>query len=148
MDTLGSLLVVLVTVASADDGTIAPEVFQKLTAENCTRWEKVRADGKYNNRQLDGWMVKTEAGYLIEVVGRPVGRVGYVKLPRRWVVERTFTWLGRYRRNSRDYERFAESSEAMIKMSSIHRKLRLLKPDILKKPAPFQYRELQGKVTG
>jgi putative transposase len=148
VDTLGLLLVVLVTVASADDGTIAPEVLQKLTAEHCTRLEKVWADGKYNNRHLDGWMAKTEAGYVIEVVGRPVGSVGYVKLPRRWVVERTFAWLGRYRRNSRDYERFAESSEAMIKMSSIHLMLRLLKPDILKKPTPFQYRELQGKVTG
>ena len=52
-----------------------------------------------------------------------------MKLPRRWVVERTFAWLGRYRRNSRDYERYTESSEAMIKVCSIHRMLRLLKPD-------------------
>jgi putative transposase len=148
VDTLGLLLVVLVTVASADDGTTAPEVLQRLSREHCTRLKKVWADGKYNNRHLDGWMVKTEAGYVIEVIGRPVGSVGYVKLPRRWVVERTFAWLGRYRRNSRDYERFAESSEAMIKVSSIHRMLRLLKPDVLKEPAPFKYRELQGKVTG
>ena len=85
---------------------------------------------------------------MIEVVGRPPGSVGFVKLPRRWVVERTFAWLGRYRRNSRDYERYTESSEAMIKVSSIHRMLRLLKPDQSKKPAPFKYRELQEKVTG
>jgi putative transposase len=71
-----------------------------------------------------------------------------VKLPRRWVVERTFAWLGRYRRNSRDYERFSESSEAMIKVSSIHRMLRLLKSDKSKEPVPFKYRELQEKVTG
>jgi putative transposase len=69
-------------------------------------------------------------------------------LPRRWVVERTFAWLGRYRRNSRDYERFAESSEAMIKISSIHRRLRLLKPDQSKEPVPFKYRESQGIITG
>ena len=84
----------------------------------------------------------------IEVVGRPAGSVGFVKLPKRWVVERTFAWLGRYRRNSRDYERYTESSEAMIKISSIHRMLRLLKPDASKKPVPFKYRELQEKVTG
>jgi putative transposase len=64
------------------------------------------------------------------------------------VVERTFAWLGRYRRNSRDYERFTESSEAMIKVSSMHRMLRLLKPDLSRKPVPFKYRELQEKVTG
>jgi putative transposase len=148
VDTLGLLLVVLVTVASADDGTIAPVVLGRLTAEHQTRLKKVWADGKYNNHHLQGWLVKTQAGYVVEVVGRPPGSIGYVKLPRRWVVERTFAWLGRYRRNSRDYERFPESSEAMIKTSSIHRMLRLLKPDPLKEPVPFKYRQLQEKVTG
>jgi putative transposase len=148
VDTLGLLVVVLVSVASADDGTIAPEVLGRLTAEHQTRLKKIWADGKYNNHHLQGWLVKTQAGYVIEVVGRPAGSVGYVKLPRRWVVERTHAWLGRYRRNSRDYERYTESSEAMIKVSSIHRMLRLLKPDPLKKPLPFKYRELQEKVTG
>ena len=69
-------------------------------------------------------------------------------MPRRWVVERTHAWLGRYRRNSRDYERYTESSEAIIKVCSIHRMLKLLAPDPLKTPAPFKYRELQEKVTG
>jgi transposase len=148
VDTLGLLLVVLVTVASADDGTTAPQVLGRLSTEHRTRLEEVWADGKYNNHHLNGWLVKTEAGYVIEVIGRPAGSVGYVRLPRRWVVERTFAWLGRYRRNSRDYERFTESSEAMIKVSSIHRMLRLLKIDSLKEPVRFKYRELQGKVTG
>ena len=44
--------------------------------------------------------------------------------PQRYVVERTFAWLGRYRRHSRDYERFTESSESMLKISSIHQMLR------------------------
>src|SRR5512135_2464720 len=148
VDTLGLLLVVVVTVASADDGTIAPEVLGRLTAEHRSRLELLWTDGKYRNHHLDGWMVETKAGYRIEVVSRPEGSVGFVKLPRRWVVERTFAWLGRYRRNSRDYERFAESSEAMIKVSSIHRMLRLLKPDKSKGPVPFNYRESQAKVTG
>lgn len=148
VDTLGLVLVVLVSVASADDGTIAPEVLGRLTAEHQTRLKKIWADGKYNNNTLKGWLVKTGAGYEIEVVGRPAGSVGYVKLPRRWVVERTHAWLGRYRRNSRDYERFTESSEAMIKISSIHRMLRLLDPDLSKPAATFKYRQSQQKVTG
>jgi putative transposase len=148
VDTLGLLLVVLVTVASADDGTSAPEVLSRLTAEHCTRLEKLWADGKYNNHHLSGWLVESKAGYVVEVVSRPPGSTGYVKLPRRWVVERTFAWLGRYRRHSRDYERYAESSEAMIKVSSIHLMLRLLKPDNSKKAVPFKYRELQGNISG
>ena len=148
VDTLGLLLVVVVTAASADDGTIAPKVLGRLTAEHRSRLELLWADGKYRNHHLDGWMVETKAGYRIEVVSRPEGSVGFVRLPRRWVVERTFAWLGRYRRNSRDYERFSESSEAMIKVSSIHRMLRLLKSDKSKEPVPFKYRELQEKVTG
>jgi putative transposase len=148
VDTLGLLLVVVVTVASADDGTIAPKVLGRLTAEHRSRLELLWADGKYRNHHLDGWMVKTEAGYRIEVVSRPEGSVGFVRLPRRWVVERTFAWLGRYRRNSRDYERFTETSEAMIKVTSIHRMLRLLSQDQPKKQAPFRYRELQGNITG
>jgi putative transposase len=148
VDTLGLVLVVLVSVASADDGTIAPEVLGRMTAEHQTRLKKIWADGKYNNRHLQGWLVETKAGYVIEIVGRPAGSVGYVKLPRRWVVERTHAWLGRYRRNSRDYERYTDSSEAIIKVCSIQRMLRLLKPDPLKKAAPFKYRELQENITG
>jgi putative transposase len=148
VDTLGLLVVVLVTIASADDGTIAPEVLRKLTAEHCTRLELIWADTKYHNHELDAWLKETTAGYRIEVVSRPPGSEGYVHLPRRWVVERTFAWLGRYRRQSRDYERFSESSEAMIKVSSIHRMLRLLRPDQSKKPVPFRYRKLQEKVIG
>ena len=82
-------------------------------------------------------MASISAG-IVDIV-HPLGVNGY---------ERTFAWLGRYRRTSRDYERSAGSSEAMIKVSSIHRMLRLLKPDPSKKAVPFRYRELQGNVTG
>lgn len=148
VDKLGFLLVVLVTVASADDGTIAPEVLGGLTAEHRSRLKSLWADAKDRNHHLDAWLLKEEVGYRIEVVGRPAGRVGFVEQPQRYVVERTFAWLGRYRRHSRDYERFSESSEAMIKVSSIHRMLRLLKKDQSKKVVPFKYRELQEKVAG
>jgi putative transposase len=148
VDKLGLLPVIVVSVASADDGTFAPNVLGQLTAEHRTRLRNIWADGKYRNHHLDDWLIKTKAGYVVEVVGRPLGSVGFVEQPRRYVVERTFAWLGRYRRHSRDYERYTESSEAMIKISSLHRMLRLLKPDPLKKSVPFKHRELQGIITG
>ena len=148
VDTLGLLLVVVVSAASADDGTFAPEVLGRLTAEHRSRLELIWADGKYHNHHLAGWLVESCAGYRIEVVGRPAGSKGFGELPRRWVVERSFAWLGRYRRNSRDYEWHTRSSESMIRISSIHRMLRFLRPDPSKEPVPFRYRELQGKVMG
>jgi putative transposase len=148
VDTLGLVLAVLVTVASADDGTTAPEVLGQLTAEHQARLKKVWADGKYRNRRLERWLVATRAGYRVEVVSRPVGARGFVLLHRRWVVERTFAWLGRYRRNSRDYERYTDSSEAFVKVCSIHRMLRLLEPDPTKSP-PFKYpRKIRKAVIG
>jgi putative transposase len=83
VDTLGWLLVVVVTVASADDGTIAPEVLGRLTAEHRSRLKLLWADSKDHNHHLNGWLVRTKAGSAIEVVSRPPGSVGYVKLPRR-----------------------------------------------------------------
>ena len=148
VDTLGLLLVVAVSAASADDGTHAPEVLRRLTPEHRGRLELIWADGKYNNRSLDRWLSRPEVGYRVEVIGRPPGSVGYVELPRRWVVERTFAWIGRYRRNSRDYEYTAESSESMVRISSIQRMIMLLKPDHAKKTLPFKYRKLQANITG
>jgi putative transposase len=148
VDSLGLLLVVLVTVANADDGTTAPKVLARLTAEHQSRLEVIWGDTKYHNHALEGWLVAHPGGYRIGVVGRPAGSVGYVKLPKRWVVERTFAWLGWYRRLSRDYERYADSSEAMVQVSSIHRMLRRLKPDPSKKPVPFMYRKTQENNPG
>jgi putative transposase len=104
VDTLGLLIAVLVTAAAADDGTTAPEVRGRLKAEHTSRLELVWADSKDRNHRLDGWLKQVGARDRIEIVSRPAGSQGFVKLPRRWVVERTFGWLGRYRRNSRDYE--------------------------------------------
>jgi putative transposase len=148
VDTLGLLLVVVVTAASADDGTDAHRVLSLLDRKRFPRLEKLWADQKYNNRSLDEWLERTQAPYQVEVVERPAGAKGFVKLPRRWVVERTFAWLGRYRRHSKDYERRTDSSESMIKISSIHSMLKRLKPDKTKKPNPFKYREIPELIPG
>src|SRR3954452_5752811 len=73
VDTSGLLLVVVVSAASADDGTFAPEVLGRLTAEQRARLELIWADGKYHNHRLDRWLAKPGVGYRIEVVGRPAG---------------------------------------------------------------------------
>jgi putative transposase len=148
VDTSGLLLVVIVSAASADDGTYAPEVLRRLSAEQTSRREEVRADGKDRNHHLDIYLEDSRAGDRIVPVERPDGSVGWVRLPKRWVVERTSAWLGRHRRNSRDDEWPTYSSEAMLKISSIHRMLRVLKKDESKKAVPFNYRDSQGKNTG
>lgn len=102
VDTLGLLLAVAVTTAALDDGTGAPRVLEKLDPQEHPRLEKLWGDQKYNNRTLDRWLAAQAVRYGIEVVQRPLGAKGFVLLHRRWVVERTFAWLGRYRRNSRD----------------------------------------------
>src|SRR5581483_6998315 len=85
VDTLGLLLVVVVSAASADDGTFAPEVLRRLTAEQAARLKEVRADGKYRNHSLDVYLEDSKAGYRIVLVERPDGSTGWVKLPKRWV---------------------------------------------------------------
>ena len=150
VDSMGLLLVVLVSAANLDDGTHARHVLARLTAARCTRLEAVRGDAEYRNHALDAWLAGDDrtGTYVVEVVERPAGSVGFVHVAKRWVVERTFAWIGRSRRNSRDYERLESSSEAMIMIGSIHRMLRTLEPDLCNPPAPFKYRKNQGLVTG
>ncbi len=104
VDTLGLLLAVVVTAASADDGTTAPAVLGQLDRQRLPRLELLWADPKYHNHALHAWLERTKAPDRIEIVARPAGSKGFVLLHRRWVVERTPAWLNRYRRNSKDYE--------------------------------------------
>ena len=137
VDTLGLLLAVVVTAASADDGTTAPAVLGQLDRQRLPRLELLWADQKYHNHALNAWLERTKAPYRIEIVARPAGSKGFVLLHRRWVVERTHAWLNRYRRNSKDYEWSPESSASMIRVSAIQNMLRKLSPG--RKAAPFNY---------
>ena len=139
VDTMGLLLVVMVTAANVDDGTGAPDVLKLLSDEHKSRLDEIRGDNKYNNRSLDRYLKRSQARYKITVVERPKGAVGLVHLPYRWVVERTNAWNGKYRRNSKDYERTTSSSEAMLKVSTIHLMLNRLRPDPNAKVANFTY---------
>ena len=138
VDTLGLLLCVMVTSAALDDGVAAPRLLERADPETLPQMEKIWADGKYHNHELYRWVAAHRPGWTIEVVSRPPGTKGFVKLPKRWVVERTNAWNGRYRRNSKDYERRIDSSESMIRISSISLMLRRLAPS--KTPQVFHYR--------
>jgi putative transposase len=139
VDTLGLLLAIVVTAAAADDGTAAPHVLAKLDVHTHPRLELLWADHQYKNRTLARWLAQQPVGYKIEVVERPIGAQGFILLHRRWVVERTFAWLGRYRRNSKDDERLTASSEAVVKVSMIHLMLQRLRPDKAKQAPAFTY---------
>jgi putative transposase len=128
VDTLGLLLVVLITSAGLDDGAAAPILLGHVTPQDFPRLVTIFADQKYHNHALDAWMAEHRAGWHIDVKRRPAGTKGFTPLEKRWVIERTNAWHGRYRRNSKDYERSIESSTAMIQISHIHLMLNRLAP--------------------
>jgi putative transposase len=140
VDTLGLLMAVVVTAASADDGATAPRLLGQLDRHRFPRLETVWGDAKYRNHDLAAWLARTRARFRVAVVGRPEGSVGFVKLPKRWVSERTFAWRGRDRRHSKDYEWRPESSEAWVHVSAIGQMLRRLAPDESHPQAPFMYK--------
>jgi putative transposase len=143
VDSLGLLLAVLVTAADVDDARAAIDVFAGMPGKDYPRLAVVWADTKYHNYALQDWLSLHRRPYEVKVVGRPAGAEGFVLLPKRWVVERTLAWLGRYRRLSKDYERLTETSEAMIQVSAIHHMLRRLKPVRLKHK--FKYKRPRRK---
>jgi putative transposase len=138
VDTLGLLIAVLITSAGLDDGVAAPLLLGLVTPQDFPRLATIFADQKYHNHALDAWMAEHRTNWRIEVKVRPAGTKGFTPLEKRWVIERTNAWHGRYRRNSKDYERSTESSTAMIQISNIHLILNRLSP--CGRPA-FHYRQ-------
>ena len=108
VDTLGLLLAVVVTAANVDDAKAAQQLFAQMPSKDFHRLEVVQADNKYHSPELDRWLRVHHRGYEIVVVSRQPGERRFVPLKSRWVVERTFAWLGRYRRLSKDYEHTPE----------------------------------------
>ena len=92
-------------------------VIEKLN-EKFRRLKVIFGDSAYGRNNLPTW-VHEAFGWVLQTVLRPVGVRGFVVLPKRWVVERTFAWLGRYRRNSKDYEKTTASGEAFTYIAMI-----------------------------
>jgi putative transposase len=117
VETLGLVLAVVVHSAAIQDRDGAKLVLNKLGG----RFPRLRllwADGGYAGKLVD-WVRETW-GWLLTTVTRSDDQRGFQVLPRRWVVERTFAWLDRYRRLSKDYEYLTETAEAMIYVAMIH----------------------------
>ena len=99
------------------------QLFTQLKRNVHNRWCRLKliwADGAYEDIAP---YVRQQFGWRLEVVRRAPDAKGFVVLPRRWVVERSFGWLGRYRRLCRDFEHTTDSSEAMVYIASIRRTL-------------------------
>ena len=143
VDSLGLLLVVLVTAASVPDARAACDVLALLPLDQFPRLRVVWADAAYATGALAA-EVAFWAQYELGIVRREPNS-GWVLLPKRWVVERTFAWLARCRRHGRDYERLPESSEAQVQISMIQLMLRRLSGE--KHAAPFRYPRPQKKTA-
>lgn len=103
--------------ANVQDRDGAKLVLRKVKGR-FARLELIWADGGYAGKLID-W-VHRFGGWVLEIVKRCDDVKGFKILPHRWVVERTFGWLGRYRRLSKDYEELTESSESMIYLAMIN----------------------------
>ena len=112
VDTQGLVIVAQVTGANVQDHHQVYELIAE-GKERCPRLQKVWVDEGYQGKDVAA-TIRDELEIELEIVPKPVGQKGFAVIPRRWVVERTFAWLGRYRRLSKDYEYHAETAQAMI----------------------------------
>ncbi len=138
VDSMGLLLAVRVTPANVTDARAACELLHARLWDELPRLRMVYADSQYRAEYLHE-EVFAWSPFRLVVVSRASDQHGWVKLPQRWVVERTFAWLNRSRRLSKDYERLPESSTAMIQVSMIHLMLRRLAPAKQSKAQRFRY---------
>jgi putative transposase len=111
VDTIELLLIVVVHTANIQDRDGAKLVLEQVK-EAFPRLKLIWADAAYSGQLVD-W-VKSVCGWILEKIKRRDDVKGFQVLPRKWVVERTFGWLGRYRRLSKDYEGLPESIQAFI----------------------------------
>ena len=122
---MGLLLVVVVHAANIQDRDGAKWALNRLVGK-FGRLKRIWADGGYAG-QLIEW-ARQLGRWVLEIVKRSDDLTGFVVLPKRWIVERTFSWFGRYRRLSKDYETLPESSESVIYLAMTHLMLRRLRP--------------------
>ena len=118
VDTLGLVLAVVVHAADCQDQDGSWWVLEKLH-DNFRRIRVIFGDVAYGRSGLPD-LAKETFGWILQTVLRPVGIKGFVVLPKRWIVERTFAWLARYRRHSRDYEKTTQSAEAFTYIAMIN----------------------------
>jgi putative transposase len=119
------ILGLLVTPADVTDREAGQVLIQEVVDEH-ERLAKLWADQNYSGDLVE-W-ANGFANFELEIVKRPEGIKGWGHLPKRWIVERTLGWFGRYRRLSKDYEETRASSEDVIYAAMINRMLHCLHP--------------------
>jgi transposase len=124
VDTEGLPLRIIVHSAAIQDRDGAALVLDRIR-QRFNWMELIWADGGYNARQVDAAVAKSPP-LRLEIVKRSHDTTGFVVLPRRWVVERTFSWFGRNRRLAKDYENLADTLAAFITLACIRLALRRL----------------------
>jgi putative transposase len=124
VDTLGLPLSVCVTPANVQDRVGARLLLVGLNRV-VPRLKKIWADGAYSGEELASWC-EQRGEWKLEIVERDRETEGFEVLPKRWIVERTFSWLIRNRRLSKDYERMVQTSETLIEVATIRLILRRL----------------------
>lgn len=127
VDIMGNLLKVIAHAANIGERDGAKRLLQDLPEPLWERLDKILADGGYEGAEFQAW-VKQTFDVDLEISLRPHGAKGFVLVPIRWVVERSFAWLGRSRRLSKDFERWPENSEGFVYLASIQRLLNHLAP--------------------
>ncbi|MBD2077208.1 IS5 family transposase [Phormidium sp. FACHB-592] len=127
VDTLGLLLALKVVAASTPEREGAKQLLQQVHQERqrLPRLVRLWVDGGFAGEDFRHWVMGTFC-LILETVLRPQATKGFILLPKRWVVERTYGWLHWCRRLNVDYERLPESSEAFIYIAMIRLMLRRL----------------------
>jgi putative transposase len=125
VDALGLPIAWYVTPADLSDPQGARRLLGGL-AYFVPRLKKIWADAAYRGKELADWCYQQGNGWDLEVVERAPGTRGFTIQPRRWVVERSFAWLIRYRRLAKDYERQVQTSETLIEVAATRLVLRRL----------------------
>ncbi len=127
VDLLGLVLRVLVTCASLPERLGAKQVLKRVhdTGNQVHRLHTIWMDGGYRKEEFMRFVMDMFR-WIVEIVLRPLEHKGFVHLPKRWVVERTFGWLNWCRRLSKDYERLPETSETFIYIAIIRIMVRRL----------------------
>jgi putative transposase len=123
VDMLGLLLIVVVHAANIQESAGATLVLWRALGR-FPRLRLIWVDQGYQPHLVDG--ARAGGGWVVEIVARPKDQQGFTVLPRRWVVERTFAWLGRCRRLSKDDEGLPETHEAWGHLGMIHLMLKRL----------------------
>ena len=126
VDTLGLIVAVVVTAANGGDREGLQMLVSSYFADGVKRLRKLWVDGGYSGEPLRRWVAGLKASHKIDLEVVEHHGPGFQLVKRRWVVERTFSWLLNYRRHSRDYEVRITSSEGMIQISMIHLLLKRL----------------------